>query len=63
VDDAAFPLGLRVAAIDAFFIHLRLLIEFLIKKPARDHPAIHRDDYAATSTRAQVSCAGSKSLR
>jgi hypothetical protein len=47
VDDAAFPVGLRVAAIDAFFIHLRLLIEFLIKKPDRAHPAIHRDDYAS----------------
>jgi hypothetical protein len=47
VDDAAVPVGLRVAAIDAFFIHLRLLIEFLIKKPNRDHPAIHRDDYAS----------------
>ncbi len=47
VDDAgAFPVGLRVAAIDAFFIHLRLLIEFLIKKPDPHHPAIHRDDYA-----------------
>jgi hypothetical protein len=47
VDDAAFPVGLRVAAIDAFLIHLRLLIEFLIKKPDRAHPAIHRDDYAS----------------
>lgn len=47
VDDAALPVGLRVAAIDAFFIHLRLLIEFLIKKPDRNHPAIHRDDYAS----------------
>jgi len=47
VDDAALPVGLRVAAIDAFFIHLRLLIEFLIKKPNRNHPAIHRDDYAS----------------
>jgi hypothetical protein len=47
VDGEAFPAGLRVAAIDAFFIHLRLLIEFLIKKPDRAHPAIHRDDYAS----------------
>jgi hypothetical protein len=46
VDDGAFPFGLRVAAIDAFFIHLRLLIEFLIKQPDIRHPAIHRDDYA-----------------
>jgi hypothetical protein len=47
VDDAAFPVCLRAAAIDACFIHLPLLIEFLIKKPNRDHPAIHRDDYAS----------------
>jgi hypothetical protein len=47
VEDAVFPVGLRVAAVDAFFIHLRLLIEFLIKKPDSRHPAIHRDDYAS----------------
>jgi len=46
VEDAVFPAGLRVAAVDAFFIHLRLLIEFLIKQPDSRHPAIHRDDYA-----------------
>lgn len=47
VEDTDFPIGLRVAAVDAFFIHLRLLIEFLIKKPDSRHPAIHRDDYAS----------------
>jgi hypothetical protein len=47
VGDATFPVGLQVAAVDAFFIHLRLLIEFLIKKPDQRHPAIHRDDYEA----------------
>jgi hypothetical protein len=47
VEDAAFPVGLRVAAVDAFFVHLRLLIEFLIKKPDSRHPAIHRDNYAS----------------
>jgi len=46
VDDTAVPVALRVAAADAFFIHLRLVIEFLIKKPNLAHPAIHRDDYA-----------------
>ena len=39
--------GQRVAATDSFFIHLRLLIEFLTKKPNLTHPAIHRDDYAS----------------
>ncbi|HUY48400.1 MAG TPA: hypothetical protein VMV92_22170 [Streptosporangiaceae bacterium] len=47
VDDAAVPVALRVAAVDAFFIHLRLLIEFLIKRSNPGHPAIHRDDYAS----------------
>lgn len=47
VEDAVFPVGLRVAAVDAFFVHLRLLIEFLAKKPDSRHPAIHRDDYAS----------------
>jgi hypothetical protein len=47
VEDPVFPVGLRVAAVDAFFIHLRLLIEFLIKKPDSRHPAIHRYDYAS----------------
>jgi hypothetical protein len=46
VEDAVFPVGLRVAAVDAFFVHLRLLIEFLAKQPDSRHPAIHRDDYA-----------------
>ncbi len=31
VDDSIYPVALRVAAIDAFFVHLRLVIEFLIK--------------------------------
>ena len=44
VNDRTIPLGLRAAAIDAFFIHLRLLIEFLIK--SRDDRAIRRHDYA-----------------
>jgi hypothetical protein len=43
VDDRAIPVALRAAAIDAFFIHLRLLIEFLIKR--RDNRAISRHDY------------------
>jgi hypothetical protein len=46
VDDVAFPVGLRVAAVDAFFVHLRLLAEFLVKKRDQHHPAIHRDDFA-----------------
>ena len=46
LDGAAVPVALRVAATDSFFIHLRLLIEFLTKKPNLTHPAIHRDDYA-----------------
>jgi len=46
VDDTAVPVGLRVAAIEDFFVHLRLLIEFLVKRPDPHHPAIHRDDYA-----------------
>lgn len=47
IEDAQFPVGLRVAAIDGFFVHLRLLIDFLIKKQDPKYPAIHRDDYAA----------------
>lgn len=47
LDGAAVPVALRVAATDSFFIHLRLLIEFLTKKPNLTHPAIHRDDYAS----------------
>jgi hypothetical protein len=43
VDDATIPLALRAAAVDAFFIHLRLLIEFLIKP--RDRRLIHRRNY------------------
>ena len=42
VDDVTIPLALRAAAADAFFIHLRLLIEFLIKG---DHRSIRRQDY------------------
>ena len=45
VDDEAFPVGLRAAAIDAFFVHLRLIIQFLIKN--RDARAIRRHDYAS----------------
>jgi hypothetical protein len=46
-DDAATPLPLRAAALDAFFVHLRLLIDFLITKPRSDRPpAISRWDYA-----------------
>ncbi len=43
VDDPMIPLGLRVAAIDAFFIHHRLLIEFLTRK--RDQRDIRSHDY------------------
>jgi hypothetical protein len=44
VDDNSIPVALRVAAIDAFVIHTRLLTEFLIK-PA-DKRDIRRHDYA-----------------
>jgi hypothetical protein len=54
VEGTEFPIGLRVAAVDAFFVHLRLLIEFLIKRPDRRHPAIHRDDYASSFNLAAV---------
>jgi len=58
VDDAQFPVGLRVAAIDGFFVHLRLVIEFLVKPPPDPrYPAIHRDDYAAGFRLAQVDTA------
>lgn len=41
------PEALRAAAFDAFFIHLRLLINFLITRPRRDRSAeISRRDYA-----------------
>jgi hypothetical protein len=43
VDDVTIPLALRAAAADAFFIHSRLLIEFLIKP--RDRRLIHRRNY------------------
>ena len=62
VDDVAFPVGLRVAAVDAFFIHLRLLIEFLIRKHDRAHPAIHRDDYASGFNLGSVDSALYRSL-
>jgi hypothetical protein len=40
------PKALRAAAFDAFFMHLRLLIDFLITKPRRDRPpVISRWDY------------------
>jgi hypothetical protein len=45
--DTAVPTALRAAALDAFFVHLRLLIEFLISKPRGDRsPAISLRDYA-----------------
>ena len=45
--DPDVPAALRAAALDAFFIHLRLLIEFLITKPRGDRPpVISRWDYA-----------------
>jgi hypothetical protein len=47
VDDLAIVVGLRVAAVDSFFVHLRLLIEFLVKPPDRRRPSIHREDYTA----------------
>ena len=34
------PKALRAAAFDAFFMHLRLLIDFLITKPRRDRPPV-----------------------
>ena len=48
VEDVAYPLALRAASLDAFFVHLRLLIEFLITKPRRNRsPVISRWDYAS----------------
>ena len=45
--DPDVPAVLRAAALDAFFVHLRLLIEFLITKPRTDRlPVISRWDYA-----------------
>lgn len=35
VDDRALPLGLRAAAVDAFFVSLRALTEFLTKEDSR----------------------------
>jgi hypothetical protein len=44
--DPDLPAVLRAAALDAFFVHLRLLIEFLITKPRTDRPpVISRWDY------------------
>src|SRR6266508_3285263 len=43
VNNESWPVGLRVAAIDAFFTHLRNLIEFLVKQPKR---TIRAMDYA-----------------
>ena len=44
--DPDVPKALRAAAFDAFFMHLRLLIDFLIAKPRRDRPpVISRWDY------------------
>lgn len=43
VDDPDIVVGLRVAAVDAFYIHLRALIEFLVKP--RDTRDIRRHDY------------------
>ncbi len=63
VDDTQFPVGLRVAAVDGFFVHARLLIEFLVKPPDLNHPAIHRDDYAAGFSLAQVDTALYQRLR
>jgi hypothetical protein len=54
VDDTQFPVGLRVAAVDGFFVHMRLLIEFLVKPQDLKYPAIHRDDYTASFRLAQV---------
>lgn len=45
--DRDVPVALRAAALDAFFVHLRLLIEFLITKPRTNRPpVISRWDYA-----------------
>ena len=44
--DPDIPVALRAAALDGFFVHLRLLIEFLITKPRTDRPpVISRWDY------------------
>jgi len=46
-DDPGVPAVLQAAALDAFFVHLRLLIEFLITRPRTDRPpVISRWDYA-----------------
>ncbi len=45
VDDNTVPMALRVAAIDAFFVHLRNLSEFLVKP--WDRRLIHRRSYAS----------------
>jgi len=50
VEDAVFPVGLRVAAVDAFFVHLRLLIEFLAKKPDSRIPRFTVTTMQAAST-------------
>lgn len=36
---------------------MRLLIEFLVKPPDLNHPGVHRDDYAAGFSLAQVDAA------
>ena len=46
VDDSNVPTVLRVAAIDGFFVHLRLVIEFLTKRPGSGrYRAITWHDY------------------
>jgi hypothetical protein len=47
VDDQSIPIGLRVAAIDSFYVHVRLIAEFFVNEPDRRRPAIWRKDYAA----------------
>lgn len=43
VQDPRVSYGLQVAAVDSFFVHQRLLIEFLVRRQAQND--IHRDDY------------------
>lgn len=46
--DSALPMALRHAAMDAFFVHLGLIAEFLAKDRNTQHgPVIHHSDYAS----------------
>ena len=43
IQDPRVSTGLQVAAVDSFFVHERLLIEFFVRRKAQND--IHRDDY------------------